>query len=80
MNVNARPEPRRTQAERTAATRARLLVAGRTLFADRNPIRTRGPMQVNVAFAEQFSGVAPYPYPVKVSIEDDLAITYRRAG
>ena len=24
---------------------------GRTLFADRNPIRTRGPMQVNVAFA-----------------------------
>jgi AcrR family transcriptional regulator len=34
MNVNARPEPRRTQAERTAATRARLLVAGRTLFAD----------------------------------------------
>jgi hypothetical protein len=45
---------------------------GRTLFADRNPIRTRGPMQVNVAFAEQFSAVAPYPYPVKVSIGDEL--------
>jgi len=27
---------------------------GRTLFADRNPIRTRGPMQVHIAFAEQF--------------------------
>jgi len=25
---------------------------GRTLFAESNPIRTRGPMQVNVAFAE----------------------------
>jgi len=45
---------------------------GRTLFADRNPIRTRGPMQVNVAFAEQFSSAAPYPYPVKVSIADEL--------
>jgi Protein of unknown function (DUF1615) len=51
---------------------------GRTLFADRNPIRTRGPMQVNVAFAEQFSGVAPYPYPVKISIEDELFT--RRGG
>jgi len=45
---------------------------GRTLFSDRNPIRTRGPMQVNVAFAEQFSAAAPYPYPVKVSIGDEL--------
>jgi AcrR family transcriptional regulator len=34
MNVNAHPEPRRNQAERTAATRARLLDAGRTLFAN----------------------------------------------
>ena len=45
---------------------------GRTLFSDRNPIRTRGPMQVNVAFAEQFSAAAPYPYPVKDSIADEL--------
>jgi Protein of unknown function (DUF1615) len=45
---------------------------GRTLFADRNPIRTRGPMQVNVAFAAQFSSAAPYPYPVTVSIPDEL--------
>jgi hypothetical protein len=51
---------------------------GRTLFSDRNPIRTRGPMQVNVAFAEQFSAAAPYPYPVKVSIEDELFT--RRGG
>jgi hypothetical protein len=45
---------------------------GRTLFAERNPIRTRGPMQVNVAFAEQYASVRPYPYPVKASIADEL--------
>lgn len=45
---------------------------GRTLFEDRNPIRTRGPMQVNVAFATQFSAATPYPYPVKRSIADEL--------
>jgi hypothetical protein len=35
---------------------------GRRLFASWNPIRTRGPMQVNVAFAERFQAVKPYPY------------------
>ena len=45
---------------------------GKELFADRNPIRTRGPMQVNVTFAEQFSAAAPYPYPVRSSIADEL--------
>lgn len=35
---------------------------GRRLFASRNPVRTRGPMQVNVAFAEQFEAIKPYPY------------------
>ena len=45
---------------------------GRTLFAEHDPIRTRGPMQVNVVFAEQYSADKPYPYPVKVSIADEL--------
>jgi hypothetical protein len=45
---------------------------GRKLFDERNPIRTRGPMQVNVAFAEQFSAATPYPYPVKRSVPDEL--------
>jgi hypothetical protein len=45
---------------------------GRTLFEERNPIRTRGPMQVNIAFAEQFSSATPYPYPVKLSIADEV--------
>jgi hypothetical protein len=45
---------------------------GRTLFESRNPIRTRGPMQVNVAFADRYSSTHTYPYPVKVSIGDEL--------
>lgn len=45
---------------------------GRTLFAERNPIRTRGPMQVNIAFAEQYAAVRRYPYPVKRSIADEV--------
>ncbi len=51
---------------------------GRRLFEDRNPIRTRGPMQVNVVYATQYAAVRPYPYPVKVSIPDELFT--RRGG
>ena len=45
---------------------------GRTLFAEHDPVRTRGPMQVNVAFAEQYAAARAYPYPVKVSIPDEV--------
>lgn len=45
---------------------------GRRLFADRNPIRTRGPMQVNVAFAKEFAAAHAYPYPVVKTLPDDL--------
>ena len=51
---------------------------GRTLFADRNPIKTRGPMQVHIVFAEQFAALRPYPYPVKTSIADEVFT--RRGG
>jgi hypothetical protein len=45
---------------------------GRTMFASWNPIRTRGPMQVNVAFAKAFADEHTYPYPVQVSIADEV--------
>jgi len=45
---------------------------GRTLFASWNPIRTRGPMQVNVAFADRFAATHKYPYPSTMSIDDEL--------
>jgi hypothetical protein len=51
---------------------------GKTLFAERNPIRTRGPMQVNIAFAERYAKVRTYPYPVAVSIADEVFT--RRGG
>jgi uncharacterized protein DUF1615 len=45
---------------------------GHTLFADHDPIRTRGPMQVNVAFLKQTPAVRTYPYPVKSTMADEL--------
>jgi len=48
------------------------LPLGKSLFASWNPIRTRGPMQVNVAFADRFVETKPYPYPVKVSVDDEV--------
>ncbi len=45
---------------------------GQRLFEDWNPIRTRGPMQVNVAFARRFSGRRPYPYPISIGLDEEL--------
>ena len=45
---------------------------GRKLFSDYNPVRTRGPMQVNVAFAESYASARPYPYPVKTTVADEV--------
>jgi hypothetical protein len=45
---------------------------GQRLFEDWNPIRTRGPMQVNVAFARRFANLRAYPYPISTSLEEEL--------
>ena len=51
---------------------------GRTFFADRNPVRTAGPMQVSISFAESFAAARPYPYPLSDSIRSEVFT--RRGG
>ena len=51
---------------------------GKTFLADRNPVRTGGPMQVSIAFAETQAKVRAYPYPVKESIRREVFT--RRGG
>ncbi len=51
---------------------------GKSLLADRNPVRTGGPMQVNVGFAEAFAAENPYPYPVSETIRHE--VFSRRGG
>ena len=51
---------------------------GRTLLESRNPVRTGGPMQVNVDFARAQSKEKRYPYAVVESIRDEVFT--RRGG
>ncbi len=51
---------------------------GNSLFADRNPVRTGGPMQVSIAFAEAFRESKAYPYPVSTTIRHEVFT--RRGG
>ncbi|MBE0612544.1 MAG: DUF1615 domain-containing protein [Burkholderiales bacterium] len=51
---------------------------GALLFARLNPVRTGGPMQVSIAFAEQHAKDRPYPYPVNGSIRHEVFT--RRGG
>lgn len=51
---------------------------GTFLLARLNPVRTGGPMQVSIAFAEQQAKDRPYPYPVNGSIRDE--VFSRRGG
>ncbi|MCP5265382.1 MAG: DUF1615 domain-containing protein [Burkholderiaceae bacterium] len=51
---------------------------GRRLLADYNPVRTGGPMQVGVAFAEQQVREHPYPYPLETTVRQ--AVFTRRGG
>jgi hypothetical protein len=55
-----------------------VLPLGQTFLADRNPVRTAGPMQVSVAFAEQYAKTHPYPYPVARTLRREVFT--RRGG
>jgi hypothetical protein len=55
-----------------------LVPLGRRLLADRNPVRTAGPMQVAVAFAQSHAAARGYPYPVAGTIRDEVFT--RRGG
>jgi len=51
---------------------------GRTFLADRNPVHTAGPMQVNVAFAAAYAADRPYPYPITGPLRHEVFT--RRVG
>lgn len=56
------------------------LPLGKTLLASRNPVRTGGPMQVSLDFAEQFQQheQTPYPYAQPGSLREE--VFSRRGG
>lgn len=54
------------------------LPLGRRLLADYNPVRTGGPMQVSIDFAEHQVRERAYPYPVAHSLRDEVFT--RRGG
>jgi len=51
---------------------------GKRFLADRNPVRTGGPMQVSVAYAQAHAERKPYPYPVGDSLRHE--VFSRRGG
>jgi hypothetical protein len=51
---------------------------GRQLLADYNPVRTAGPMQVSIDFAEQHARDKPYPYAIEKTLRDEVFT--RRGG
>jgi hypothetical protein len=80
----------RTYAERLAAAHTeqdlsdlfedfiRKVPLGERLFGDLNPVRTGGPMQVSIAFAERQVKERPYPYPMPVNVRAEVFT--RRGG
>jgi hypothetical protein len=51
---------------------------GKRLFAGWNPVRTGGPMQVSIDYAERHAEGKPYPYPVDDSVRHEVFT--RRGG
>jgi hypothetical protein len=51
---------------------------GRQLFADQNPVRTGGPMQVSIDFANWHARERDYPYPIAKKLRHEVFT--RRGG
>lgn len=51
---------------------------GQKLFAKKNPVRTGGPMQVSIAYAEAVFRDRPYPYDIEQSLRREVFT--RRGG
>ncbi|MDY6945451.1 MAG: DUF1615 domain-containing protein [Pseudomonadota bacterium] len=51
---------------------------GERLFGSLNPVRTGGPMQVSIAYAEQHADHERYPYPMPGGVRDEVFT--RRGG
>ena len=51
---------------------------GGRLFGGLNPVRTGGPMQVSIAYAEQHADAKKYPYPIHSTIRNEVFT--RRGG
>jgi hypothetical protein len=51
---------------------------GEKLFGDLNPVRTGGPMQVSIAFAERHAQARRYPYPMHGNVRSEVFT--RRGG
>jgi hypothetical protein len=56
----------------------RMVPLGERLFSDLNPVRTGGPMQVSIAFAEKHAAQKHYPYPQAGNIRGEVFT--RRGG
>ncbi|NRF65850.1 DUF1615 domain-containing protein [Aquincola sp. S2] len=54
------------------------LPMGQRLFGRYNPVRTGGPMQVSIAWAEAHAQRRPYPYPAEDGLRDEVFT--RRGG
>lgn len=82
---NGRPYAERLATVRTEQDLNRLfeefiesVPMGRRLLGGANPVRTGGPMQVSIGFAEQHVKARPYPYALTRSIRDEVFT--RRGG
>jgi hypothetical protein len=90
LALNVRSSDGRTYAERLRQAKTERALSemfedfiasvplGRRLFADLNPVRTGGPMQVSIAFAESHVKTTRYPFPLDAGVRREVFT--RRGG